>query len=286
MNIMIKQRSEEWFKQRVGRITGSRVGAILGMNPWKTAGDTMREMVREHHGAESEFTGNIATEYGTKFEEYAIADLEMEYGIEVQETGFHIKSGADWLGASPDGLVNDDAAAEIKCPFGAKDTGIFKSIFEQPHYHAQTQIEMYCTERTKCYFYQWSQKATKLEIVDYSQAWIDENLPKLKAFHEQYLKEIKTPEKHLMDLVKTREAVELARSYNETKQEIAELVEKQNELKSKLIQIADGKKSNISGILVYESERKGSVDYKKIPELKGVDLEPFRKKSTTFWTVK
>lgn len=32
-------------------------------------------------------------------------------------------------------------------------------------------------------------------------------------------------------------------------------------------------------------ERVGNVDYKKVPELKGVDLEPYRKKPSTYWKI-
>jgi len=281
-----KQRSPEWFKQRIGKITGSRVGAILGFNPWMKPKDVMRAMVREYHGAESEFTGNVATEYGTKFEEYALADFEIEHGLEVEETGFHIKKGAEWLGASPDGLIGDDAVLEIKCPYSARETGAFKGLSEQLHYHAQLQTEMFCTERLKCYFYQWSPKGSDLIIVEYNQYWINENLPKLEAFYKQYLKEIKTPDVHLLDLVQTKEAKELAETYTKAKEEIKRQTEILDDCKNQLITLADGKKSNISGVLVYEVERKGTVDYKKIPELKDVDLEPFRKKSTKYWAVK
>ena len=31
------------------------------------------------------------------------------------------------------------------------------------------------------------------------------------------------------------------------------------------------------------SERKGNVDYSKVPQLQGVDLEPFRKRPITSW---
>jgi len=283
---MIEQRSDEWFKQRVGKITGSRVGAILGLNPWQSDKDVMRSMVREYHGAESEFTGNVATQYGTKFEEFALDDFELENGLEVEETGFHIKKGADWLGASPDGLIGNDAVLEIKCPYGARNTGEFKHISEQLHYHAQMQIEMYCTNRQRCYFYQWSKQNSDMIIIDYSQSWIDENLPTLKGFYKQYLKEIKEPDKHLLDLVQTKEAVELAESYAKAKAEIKRQNEILDDCRAQLITIAGGKKSNISGVLVYEVERKGNVDYKKVPELEGVDLEPFRKKSTKYWAVK
>ncbi len=282
----IEQRTPEWFKQRVGKITGSRVGAILGLNPWAKPKDVMRSMVRDYHGAKSEFTGNVATEYGNNFEEIAEGDFEIETGLEVTETGFHIKKGANWLGASPDGLIGDDAVLEIKCPFGARKTGEFKSIADQLHYHAQMQIEMFCAERQKCYFYQWSEKNSQIDVIDYNQHWIDENLPKLEAFYNQYLKEIKFPEIHLLDLVQTKEAKKLVESYNAFKADMEQAKAFMDDAKKQLIALADGKKSNISGVLVYEVERKGSVNYKNIPELKGVDLEQYRGDTSKYWAVR
>ena len=55
---MEKQRSKEWFAKRIGRVTGSNVGAILGLNPYKTADDVLREMVRAYHGAVSPRQGS------------------------------------------------------------------------------------------------------------------------------------------------------------------------------------------------------------------------------------
>ena len=37
------------------------------------------------------------------------------------------------------------------------------------------------------------------------------------------------------------------------------------------------------GLTLSEVERKGNVDYKVVPELEGVDLEPYRKKSSKYW---
>jgi len=283
---MIEQRSKEWFKQRVGKVTGSRVGAILGMNPWQKPKDVMRSMVREYHGAKSEFSGNVATEYGTNFESIAQGDFEIETGLNATDTGFHISSEYEWLGASPDGLIGDDAVIEIKCPYGAKDTGKFKSIIEQPHYYAQIQIELLCTNKKKCYFYQWSHQGTMLEVVDFNNHWIEENIPKLKSFYDDYLKEIKSPDKHIADLVQTKEAQSLVDEYNQYKQDMAQAKEFMEDAKRRLIKLADGKKTNISGVLVYECERKGNVDYKKVPELDGVDLDQYRGKPTKYWAVR
>lgn len=188
---MEKQRSTEWFEKRKGRVTGSNVGAALGVNPYKTPDDLIRQMVREYHGAENEFKGNAATAWGSFNENGAQAEYEMETGNVVQETGFH--EFEDWLGASPDGLVLDGkAVVEIKCPYGQRDKNPtqFKTAEEQPHYYAQMQVEMYCTGTQECHFYQWAPHGTRLEIVERNEEWLSENLPILKAFHARYLSEI------------------------------------------------------------------------------------------------
>ena len=84
----MEQRSEEWFEARRGRITASMVGAILGHAPYMTRDQAMRRMVRDHHKAESEFSGNVATEYGTFNEDGARFEYELETGNTVQEEGF------------------------------------------------------------------------------------------------------------------------------------------------------------------------------------------------------
>ena len=89
-----------------------------------------------------------------------------------------------------------------------------------------------------------------------------------------------------MDLVQTKESKELSDIYNKAKEEIKAATEILNDAKAKLIKLADGNKSNISGVLVYPIERQGTVQYKNIPELNGVNLDDYRGKSTTSWGVK
>ena len=284
----VKQRSTEWFEQRKGKITGSRVGAILGLSPFSKPKDVMRAMVRDFHGAESEFVGNVATNYGTANEPAATFDFELETGLNVDETGFHVHPEYYWLGASPDGFIGDSDVIEIKCPYGKRESSEFTSYIDQPHYYAQTQIEMYCTGRKKCHFFQWSPLGTMIEIIEFSQPWIDENLPKLKDFYDSYLEEIKSPDKHLADLVQNKEAKELAAEYLTAKNAMEEAKAKMDEAKAKIIAIADGKKTNVSGLLVFKTEKKGSIAYSKaIKELlPNADLNPFRGKPTEYWTVR
>ena len=69
----MEQLSQEWFDARKGRVTGSQIGAILGVNPWSSTKDAMRSIL-----GQSTFTGNVATEYGSRNEENAVFDFELE----------------------------------------------------------------------------------------------------------------------------------------------------------------------------------------------------------------
>lgn len=292
MNKMVEQRSPEWFKQRKGKITGSNIGAILGVNPYKKPADVMREMVREYHSVEPEFSGNIATEYGTANEATAVQSLEMFHlSAPVEETGFHVHLEYEWLGASPDGLIGDDGVAEIKCPFGQRDKNppVFKSLFDQPHYFAQTQIEMACTGRTWCAFYQWSQHGDDYHEQAFSQAWFDEALPKLKAFYDAYLIERKNPERYLKprhEEQNERFIVEMVEEYKDLKQQAKTIEEQARDVLLNIIKECGERESEINGAKLSRVERKGSIDYKAVPQLEGVDLEQYRKAPSQYWSLK
>ena len=56
--------------------------------------------------------------------------------------------------------------------------------------------------------------------------------------------------------------------------------------KQQLIDLTEGLSVKGCGISVIHSKRAGAVDYKTVPELKGVDLDKYRKKETQTVTIK
>ena len=283
----MEQRSKEWFSARKGKLTGSNIGAALGVNPWKTPEDLIRQMVREHHGAESEFSGNIATQWGQTHEPMAILDYEMSAGLEIREVGFVTHPEYEWLGASPDGLIGADAVAEIKCPFGQRKKAVpeFKSALDQPHYYAQMQVEMACTGRSVCHFYQWSPNGDKIEIVPADADWWNKNFPILEAFYERFLSETYNLD-HMEPLLKeinTQKSKALIDEYADLTDAIDQATERKRDLLQELTVLAKNRNALVHGCKLTKVERKGSVDYKSVPELKGVDLEKYRKKSSSHW---
>lgn len=283
----MQQNTPEWYAARKGRVTASMVGAILGVAPYMTRDDAMRRMVRDYHGAEPEFTGNTATEWGTYNEEGARFDFTLETGHEVKQCGFFTRD--DWAGASPDGLTSDGGLIEIKCPFSLKDKDdpVFKTAEEQPHYYAQMQFQMWVTGRSMTHFYQWAPKGRALEMVIFDQEWVDENLPILKDFYDEYLKEIDNPD-HLQPrrkVVETANARKLLDEYDDLTLSIEFAESRKKEIMAEFEKLADGRDALIWGRKFTKVEKAGSVSYAKVvkEKLPDLDLTPWTGKPSQYW---
>lgn len=284
----MKQRSPEWFSARVGRVTGSVAGAILGHAPYATRDDILRRMVRDYHGAEAEFTGNIATRHGEFHEDGAIMDFRLETGLDVKEVGF-IPYGP-WLGASPDGLTSDGGVLEVKVPFSLRkaEKPQFKPLSDQPHYYAQVQIEMLCAGRGHAWFYQWAPNGSKLERVEYDQGWLDENLPRLHKFYVEYLYAIKTPDDHLAPRrieIDTPEASRMLREWDDLTEAIERAEARKKDLLNEIALMAKNSNALLCGRKLTFVQKDGAISYAKaIKELApDADLEKWRGNPVQYW---
>ena len=287
----MEQRTEEWFEARKGRITASSVGAILGNAPYATRDDVMRRMVREWHGAPTEFEGNIATEYGVRNEAGALTEYQMETGNAVQAVGFVTRE--DWAGCSPDGFVSDNYGLEIKCPFGLRKDEVpaFKTLEDQPHYYDQIQFSMWVTGRPWWDFYQWSPRGSALEGVKMSIEWQDENLPRLRQFYAEYLAEREDPEIHLepkRPIIDTPEARRIMDEYDQLCDAVERAEARKKELMSDMTTIAMNRDVIFAGRKLTKIEKAGAIAYAKAVKelLPNADLEKWRGKASSYWSVK
>lgn len=294
----MEQRTAEWHEARKGRITASAVGAILGNSPFASRDDVMRRMVREWHGAESEFTGNIATEYGTFHESGALAEYQMETGNAVDAVGFITRE--DWAGCSPDGLVGLVGGFEIKCPFGKRKMAAddqFKPLADQPHYRDQVQFSIWVCERAWWDFYQWSPGAggesrSDLHRETPCSKWRASALPKLRQFYAEYLHErdhnaapYLEPKRVVID---TLEAARMVAEYDELQEAIDRATERKKDLLADMVKAAGGKNAVFAGRNLTLTERQGAIAYAKaVKELApDADLEKWRGKASSFWGLK
>lgn len=150
------QGSEEWFAERLGKATASRVADIIAKTksgPSASRENYMVELALERlTGRRADSYTNAAMQWGTDTEPKARAAYEAATGVLVVEVGMIHHPRIAMAGASPDGLVGDDGLLEIKCPNSATHIKMLRSGVAGGDYITQMQWQMACTGRAWCDF--------------------------------------------------------------------------------------------------------------------------------------
>lgn len=153
------QRTEEWYRQRCGKITGSRVkdavSKLKNGSRSKVAKTLIGKIVAERLtgvSADGDISNLRAVQHGIVTESLAVAAFEKATGKKVQLVGFIDHPTIDGFGVSPDGLVDDDGVLEIKCPNSATHIEYLKANCVPEEYEEQTLAQLSCTARPKRYF--------------------------------------------------------------------------------------------------------------------------------------
>ena len=152
---MIEQRTEEWFQQRLGKVTASRISDVIAKT--KTGVSTSRQnylvqLVSERlTGKKGDSFVNQAMIDGIERESAARELYERTRGVSVTEVGFFDHPVIKNSGASPDGAVNAEEEGkyagliEIKCPIETTHTNTLMSKSVPSKYIPQMQWQLACT---------------------------------------------------------------------------------------------------------------------------------------------
>jgi len=152
------QGSEEWFKARLGKISGSRLGDVMRKTKWGES--TYKERLRIELAIEritgksaSNVVMNQAMRDGVEREPDARALFEAVTGKEVKEVGSFDHPTIANTSSSPDGLIRgENAVLEIKCPMASTHARNLMSETMPKNYVYQVQWEIACTESDYAYF--------------------------------------------------------------------------------------------------------------------------------------
>jgi hypothetical protein len=82
-----------------------------------------------------------------------------------------------------------------------------------------------------------------------------------------------------------REFIETAKEWISVQQQLKNLQEQESQIKNKLLQITQEQPTKCNFLKIFKTHRQGNIDYTQISELKNVDLEKYRKNSTSFWRI-
>ena len=156
MSEEIIQGSPEWFAQRCGKATASRISDIVAKTKsgYSTSrANYMAQLVVERMTNQvAESYTNAAMEWGIENEGFARANYESKMNLLVTETGAIDHPTILKSAASPDGLVGDDGCLEIKCPHTATHIDTLLGDEVAKKYYDQMQWQMACAERDWCDF--------------------------------------------------------------------------------------------------------------------------------------
>ncbi len=146
-----------WLNRRCGRLTGSRMNDALDVlkNGKPSAARTkyMHELLAER------LTGNSVPHYvndfmrwGIEQEPVAKAAFELETGQLITPCSFFEHPVIHDFGATPDGLLSEDAVIEFKCPQTTTHIA-WKLAGEVPEQHRlQILAQLACSRRSRAVF--------------------------------------------------------------------------------------------------------------------------------------
>ena len=149
---MIAQGTDEWFQQRLGKVTASRISDVIAKT--KTGVSTSRQnylvqLVSERiTGKKGDSFVNQAMLDGIEREGAARAIYMLNRDVSVTEVGFFDHPVIKNSGASPDGAVNAEEEGkyagliEIKCPIETTHTNTLISKSVPSKYMPQIQWQM------------------------------------------------------------------------------------------------------------------------------------------------
>jgi putative phage-type endonuclease len=153
---VIEQGSQEWFAERCGKVTASRIADLIAKTksgPAASRANYMAQLVAERlTGAVAESYSNAAMQWGTDMEPEARRNYEFMTNATVDEASFVLHPTIGETGASPDGYVGADGLVEIKCPNTATHIETLLGGSVAGKYVTQIQWQLACTGRQWCDF--------------------------------------------------------------------------------------------------------------------------------------
>lgn len=279
----LKQDTQEWLDFRKGKIGASDAPVIMGKSSYKTPYELWLEMT----GQKSPPPMSTNMSFGKEMEEKIRQEVEEDLG-EFFFPKVFVHPIHDWIMASLDGISGDGKTIlEIKVTSEeifnlAVDEGILAE-----HFRIQGQQQLACCPQAeKVLFVLWNKGRIHKFFLDRDDDhWEDI----YEAIHEFYWERViaqVAPEIGEKDyiVIEEEEALPIAdewkaarREVEEIKAKLKEAEEREKKVRDRLLDFTDDGNCIIWGVKVTRFFSKGSIDYKKIPQLEGVDLELYRK---------
>jgi putative phage-type endonuclease len=273
--IQLVQGSAEWHAHRRALRNASETPAVLGISPWVTPYQLWLLKT-----GRAEPTVNAAMRNGTALEPLARHAYEVETGNVMQP--LVLQDGL--YSASLDGMtLEGDLIVEIKVPFRGRESTLWKGVEvgEVPaHYAAQIQHQLMVSGAGQAHLWVFDGERGLLHVVEPDTGAMEAIRAAWDGF-AVYLESDTPPPLVDADTVHRDDAqwAEAALAYSQAKLAAQASDEALDRAKEALVALARHPREQGAGVSVTRFWKAGNVDYKKVVELKGVDLERYRGKA-------
>lgn len=280
--IKIKQGTPEWRQLRKKYIGASDAPIIMGVSPFVRQdgwAKTPLTLWKEKLDLLPEESPTPAMQYGLDKEEEIREIYRDLKGTKIfPKVIFH--SQISYMMASLDGITEGgNQVVEIKhANEGDHETASLGNIPEK--YFPQLQHQMACANVESMHYVSCHKDDVKIVEVGVDFKYLDDLYKKEEEFWKCLVNFQEPPlndKDYRMRDEKWYESAKRLQSIKEKKKEL-ELQEKEQE--ELLRKLCNGENSFFEELKYSFFERKGNVNYSKIPELSGVDLEKHRNKSS------
>lgn len=289
---------EEWLRHRKTGIGGSDAAAIMGVSPYMTALQLYEEKISDDISEEESYIMDRGNEFETKLRAY----WEFTTG-ETYKAALLVNEEFPFLRVSLDGRTQDaKRIAEMKL-LGLQDwTALKEKGIVPKQYVPQIQHNLMVSKAESCALlgYLFKKDEPRNAPIDPERLIAYKVFPDQSYIENLFVEEVKFWEQHVLKRVPplpsardykkitTKGATGLAHRYYYLKKKIEKLEEEREMVKEHLLGIADmmNHPRLCAGELRFlKISKKGNVDYSKVPQLEGVDLDKYRKNGSTYWKI-
>ena len=274
----LEQGTQDWLDLRKKKITATDASVIMGASHWKTRLQLYHEKLSDAPPTPP----NERMQRGTNLEPIARDLFNLQTGWNMQPA-ILVK---DWMMASLDGRDEDSGSiVEIKCP-GERDHAIAVSGKVPDHYFPQLQHQMYVSGVRLMYYFSFDGMEGVMVKIKRDEEYIKNMVEEEYKFYQCVLNKT-PPEPSENDYVEKDDPLweQAASEWRAITNQIKKLEEQEEYLRKQLILLSGESNAKGAGISLCQVSRKGNVDYAKIPELKNVDLDKYRKSSINSWRI-
>lgn len=278
--IDLPQRSQAWRDFRRFRIGASEAASILNIDPYRSRLDLWNQKV---YGLETPITP--AMQKGIDLEPLALAWVNANIPTDapyVPVVAQHTEW--DWMIASLDGW-NGVQLVEIKCNGSGNHALAMQGTVPKAHM-AQMQHQLLVTGSSLAWYVSFDgQEGVTIPVhrdnLFLGRLYIDE-----WAFYQSIIN-LQPPEPTEEDFVSMTDPAlqEKASRLERLKAKMSEDEAEFNALKAEICDKITHPRVRIAGLKITKVVRPGAIDYSKVEQLRGLDLEPFRKNPVESWRI-